>query len=475
MRRRAIVIAAGVLVALGLSASGAGAQGFSVYEHDICTMGRAGVGVASPCSGGSAIFFNPAGIVTGSGAWNVTAGVTMIPPRGSFTPDGGTATDLVANNIPVPHFYVTRQMSPRWALGVGMTAAYGLTTEWPTTWTVPGPPMDTLGFPGRFLSYKATIKALYFQPTVAVRLNPRIQVGVGFDIVRAAVDLYRRLDLSAIPVTGTPATFGTLPQTSVPLGTDFADMRMHGTGTSYGAHLGIIFRPTDYLSVGARYLMGVTIKGSGYAGFTQIPTGRRLLGPLSATLPTGTPIDAIIAPQFAAGGSFVTQTVEAEIPMPAQLVVGANLRLRPGLHVMADVQWTNWAAFENLPLTLGVIGPDTMYEGYKNSLGYRAAVEYAVNPKLTVRGGFLTHAAAAPDVTVTPLLPEAGRVEGVIGAGYQLSPGIRVDAAYQIIKQSDRRGRVVDYTPGVTDPATVNSGVYKFSANLFGVGFSFAF
>ncbi len=73
MRRNAVTIAAGVLAAIALCATSALAQGFSVYEHDACTMGRAGVGVASPCSGGSAVFFNPAGIVTGqAGRWTVS-------------------------------------------------------------------------------------------------------------------------------------------------------------------------------------------------------------------------------------------------------------------------------------------------------------------------------------------------------------------------------------------------------------------
>jgi len=462
MRRKAVQIATGVLAAIGLCATSAQAQGYSVYEHDACAMGRAGVGVASPCSGGSAIFFNPAGIVTGqAGKWNVSSGVTMIPPRGSFVPDGGgTATDLVNNNIPVPNIYVTRQIGSRFAVGVGMFAPYGLTTEWPTT------------SPGRFLSYEATIKGIYIQPTVAFRVNPRIQVGAGIDIVRSAVDLKQRVDLSSQTFPGTPYTFGTLPQTSVPAGTDFADARMHGTGTAYAAHFGIIFRPTDALSLGARYMMGTTIEGAGYAGFTQVATGLRLLGPLSATLPTGTPIDAIVAGQFTTGGRMVTQTVTAEIPMPSQLVAGFDLRVMTGLHLMADVQLTNWSAFAQLPLTLGVIGPDTLYEDYVNTVGFRTAIEYAVTPKLNVRGGFLMHGAAAPDHTVTPLLPEAARKEVVIGAGYQLTGGIRIDAAYQIIKQSDRRGRVVDWKPGDGD---VNTGVYKFSANLLGVGASFAF
>lgn len=458
MRRNAVQIAAGVLVAIALCATSAQAQGYSVYEHDACAMGRAGAGVASPCAGGSAIFFNPAGIVTGqAGRWNVSSGVTMIPPRGSWVPDGGgTATDLVENNIPVPNVYVTRQIGSRFAVGVGMFAPYGLTTEWPTT------------SPGRFLSYKATIKGIYIQPTIAFRVNPRIQVGAGFDIVRSAVDLKQRVDASSLPLSAT-ATFAAI---GIPVGTDVADVRMHGTGTAYAAHFGIIFRLNDALSLGARYMTGTTIEGTGYAGFTQVATGLRLLGPLSATLLTGTPIDNIVAAQFGAGGSMVTQTVTAEIPMPSQLVVGFNLRAMTGLHLMADVQLTNWSAFEQLPLTLGVAGPRILYENYVNTVGFRAALEYAVTPKLNVRGGFLMHGAAAPDHTVTPLLPEAARKEVVIGAGYQLNSGIRIDAAYQIIKQADRAGRVADWTP---DNQVPNTGTYKFSANLLGIGASFAF
>jgi long-chain fatty acid transport protein len=459
MRRKAVLTAVAFLAAIGLNATRANAQGYSVYEHDACTMGRAGAGVASPCTGGSAIFFNPAGIVTGErNKWNVSSGVTMIPPRGSFVPDGGgTATDLVNNNIPVPNIYVTRQLGTKWAVGVGMFAPYGLTTEWPTT------------SPGRFLSYKATIKGIYIQPTIAYRVSPRIQVGAGFDIVRSAVDLKQRVDASSLPLSAT-ATFAAI---GIPVGTDVADVRMHGTGTAYAAHFGII-RLNDALSLGARYMTGTTIEGAGYAGFTKIPTGINLSAGQAAALgvPTGTPLDAVLAGQFTTGGKFVTQTVNATIPMPSQLVVGFNLRVMTGLQLMGDVQLTNWSVFEQLPLTLGVAGPKILYENYVNTVGFRTALEYAVTPKLNVRGGFLLHGAAAPDHTVTPLLPEAARKEVVIGAGYQLNSGIRIDAAYQIIMQSDRAGRVADWTP--TNPVP-NTGVYKFSANLLGVGVAFAF
>ena len=463
MRRKAVLTAAAFLAAIGLSATRASAQGFSVYEHDACSMGRAGAGVAAPCSGGSAIFFNPAGIVTGErNKWNVTFGVVMIPPRGSFTDSvSGLTTNLVNNNIPVPNVYVTRQIGTKWAVGVGMFAPYGLTTEWPTT------------FSGHFLSYKATIASIYVQPTVAFRPNPKIQLGFGLDLVRTSVELHQYVELSsqtAIAATGTtPAV--TFAMLGVPVGTPFADARLHGAGNAIGFHLGIIVKPTESISLGARYLSGVTIDGAGYAGFTAVGTNILLAAGNPFGVPARTPLDAVLASQFTTG-RLVGQTVDATLPMPSQIVLGAAVQLTSALKVMADVQLTNWKKFEYLPLTLGVIGADTLWEDYVNTTGIRAAAEYAVSPKLMLRGGFLHHGAAAPSYTVTPLLPEGARSEFIIGGGYQLNSGIRIDLAYQIIKQQDRRGRVID-TP--TRGADVNSGLYKFSANLFGASVAFAF
>src|SRR5207253_7754889 len=62
------------------------AQGFGIYEHNSCTMARGGVAAASPCPDGSAIFFNPAGLVGLSGT-HLTAGLTLIRANGGFTDD----------------------------------------------------------------------------------------------------------------------------------------------------------------------------------------------------------------------------------------------------------------------------------------------------------------------------------------------------------------------------------------------------
>src|SRR5713226_10534643 len=77
--RYALVLFAGFPALLG-------AQGFGIYEQGTCAMGRAGTGVAAPCSDGSAIFFNPAGLAGLKGG-RATIGVTLLDVQGGFTDD----------------------------------------------------------------------------------------------------------------------------------------------------------------------------------------------------------------------------------------------------------------------------------------------------------------------------------------------------------------------------------------------------
>src|SRR3989442_16037600 len=78
------------------------AQGFGIYELGSCAMGRAGTAVAAPCDDGSAIFFNPAGLV-GQKSGRARAGVTLVKGGGGVTPDPfWQKTHLPNGVIPLP-------------------------------------------------------------------------------------------------------------------------------------------------------------------------------------------------------------------------------------------------------------------------------------------------------------------------------------------------------------------------------------
>lgn len=460
MRRSAVTCAA-TFLAVTVFAPNARAQGFSVYEHDACAMARGGAGVAAPCNSASAVFFNPAGVLGGQQAWNLQAGVTLIRPTGSFTDSATRAENKLKDaTYPVPSGYLTHQFSSRLAAGIGVFAPYGLTTDW------------NPDFPGRYLAYKTTLASIYVQPTVAVEVVPGLQIGVGADYVHSSAKVHRRLDASAQSetVSGTTITLGML---GVPPNTDFADVLFDVSGNGWGGHAGILWKPTDRLSLGARYLSQVKINFTGTATFTPVATGITFGpgNPLGA--PTGATLEQVI---FQGAGSLLSkQGASTTITMPAQLVAGVAFKVTPSLNVMADWQWTNWATFKSLDLHLDVADSTlSEYEHYANTNALRAGFDWQAAPTIVIRGGLLTHNGASPDETVTPILPEGQRFEGTVGAGIQLTPNIRLDLAYQYIQQQDRRGRMTD--PVGRDPLPIdNTGLFKFTANLFGASLALAF
>jgi len=446
-----------------------GAQGFGVYEHGTCTMGRSGVATARPCDDGSAIFYNPAGLAGLSGT-RLMAGVTLIAATGGFTDDTSRIKwDLDNPTIPVPHVYLTHAFSPRFTAGIGMYVPYGLETRWPdaAAYDASTGTFRTASetFPGRFLGWNSKLQSIYIQPTVAFQVHPRVQLGVGVSYIASKVDLKQRVDLAdQEPLAGV-----TFAQLGVPTGTDFAQAHLDATGSGFSANIGAILEVTQQLWLGARYMTEAKIDYDGTAEFTQLETGL-VLPPDNVLTGTTTPVDLLVAPFFAAGAPLSNTNAKTSITMPAQLSVGLAWQVSPAVTLMGDYQWVHWKSFDKLELDFeNPTAPDiTLNENYKDSHGFRFGAEWAASPKLTLRGGYLTHTAAAPDETVTPLLPEGRRNEVTAGLGYKLGANLRADLAYQYIRQDDRRGRVYD-------ESFPNTGLYTFAANLFGLSLAYTF
>jgi long-chain fatty acid transport protein len=456
--RRASGIVASVALGLVVAEGPAHGQGYGLYEQGTCAMGRAGAGVASPCKDGSAMFFNPAGLALDTNAV-VSGQLAAVAPRGTFT---NSTTGLVSSMndrfLPAPAAYGAWPIREHIVVGIGVFAPYGLVTDWPNT------------SEGRFLGYFSSIKSYYIQPTIAARLNEHVLVGAGVDVTHTTLELRRRVDLFTTPIAGTPLTFGAL---GVPPGTDFADIDLTGSGNHVGGHVGVIVQATELLSFGARYLFRQHVDVSnGEVATTQIPTNLVLRVPLPG-LPAGTPIDAIVRPAFAPGGSLSNQTATTSLPLPDQFVVGVAIAPSPKLKLLADYQWTHWSLFDTITIVNQFAPPTVLVESYRNTNGVRVGGEYEMG-RAIVRAGFDAHTAGAPDQSVTPVLPEAARTEFAAGVAIPVGSMMRVDLAYMFVNQSDRAGRTTD--GGLAVPtAALNNGTFHYFANLFSVGFSIHF
>jgi long-chain fatty acid transport protein len=439
-----------------VGAASVSAQGFGVYEQGACMTGRGGAGVADPCHDGSGMFFNPAAL--SFDAKIMTFGSVLIGPSGTFTDTSGTSMNGKVSTLndawyPVPNIYVSMPFAKRYAFGVGVMAPYGLTTDWPET------------SQGRYLGYKSVVQGLYVQPTFAVKVNDKFSLGFGIDATYLNVELRQRVDLSTqLLPNGAPFS-----AVGVPAYTDFADVQLKGKTWNYGYHLGMIVKPNDRFAIGARYLGGQSIGiNDGTIDTTQIMTGLKLPPQLG-----GTPIDSLVAPQFAAGGKLSDQAATTTIPMPAAFVAGMMIKAAPTVKLFFDYQWTNWKKFDVLPIN-GQYLKSTIIESYNNVSGFRMGTEIGLGAKNALRAGFNIHGPAAPDQTVTPNLPEGSRREFTVGFGSQLAKSFRLDVSYMYLGQPDRAGRTNAGKGTVPVPAD-NNGIYSFMAHLLGASMTVRF
>lgn len=456
-----------LLAAAPVLAGTVAAQGFQINEHSACAVARAGAVTAAPCPDASAIWFNPAALA-GERGWTVSGGMTLIAASGGFTDDyTGTSHPLANDPIAVPHFYAAYGLNRRITLGLGAFVPYGLGTKWDTT------------FEGRFVGFDNSSFDIYVQPTMAIRLHDRLAVGGGIDLVVGSVGLTQRLDLADFELLP-GVTFDAL---GIPPGTDFATAKLEASGAmGIGGHIGVWFQPTDRLQVGARYLARVPLEFRGRATFDAEPTGVVLppQNPIALSDPTGTldpnqplPLDLLVLASgaFQPGQPLADSTARTRLTNPDQIAVGVAFAVLPSVTVSADWWWTHWSLFDAVAIEFdNAATPDlTLEQHYRNTSTFRVGIEWAATPSWRLRGGYLRHPPAAPDETVTPLLPEARRNSAMLGAGVKLGNGIALDVAYMYLRQDDRRGRVRTPPPG-TPPATVveqyNRGVYAFTGHL---------
>jgi len=469
MRRFALVLLAGAASLVAAPLHPLSGQGFGVYEHNTCAMGRAGVTAARPCADGSAIYFSPAGLAGLTGT-HISAGVTLIGAQGNFTDDFlANRSDLKNPLIPVPNIYVTRALSPKVTAGIGLYAPYGLETKW-----------DSANFPGRFLGYNTNIRSIYIQPTIGYQVSPKLKLGIGVAYITSHLKLRQRADLSTVPIPPTLAalfpaplppgtTFGTL---GVATGTDFADATLDASGSGFAVNFGAIWQATDRLSIGGHWLTRKRISYDGDATFKLVPTGLVLpvtIGTCPACVPAGTPVDALLAPQFASGGPLSSGPVSTAIEMPPQGSLGFAYKMNDQWSFMADYQYVVWGWFNEVDINFANAGTPgiALHPSNKDTHGFRFGTEYQHNAKVQLRGGYLYHEGASPAQFVTPLLPEAARNEFTFGAGIALTSHWHADLAYQYIRQNDRRGTI--------NLAAGNTGLYKFSAHLFAAGVALTF
>ena len=457
-------------------------QAFGVNEIGTCASSRGFAVTGSPCKDASTVFWNP-GALTGLTGWNLLGGATILSINGSFEED--TTFRKFDGDVPtliVPHLFLSYKPTSgmlsrggKMAYGLGVYVPYGLTSQW------------TMDFPGRFLARKAELATIYVQPTAAYQINNKWSVGLGPVIGHSEVELDQHLDLSEQVASAGPPIVR-FSQLGIARHTDFGNAVLSGDAMAFGFHIGLFGKISDRWTVGARYLSPLTFEyDDATATFAQINTGLVLPPGNPICFPAGTHpacggnpnatvnIDALVQPNFGTGGPLTTQGVKTHITHPAQFQFGVGYHKYQNWVLSADYTWTGWKRFRELPVDFANAGtPDRiLIEDYNNTSAIRLGAERMFGNGAALRAGFAGVASAAPDETVTPLLPEQDRsyvsLGGATPSATLMGRKWTLEGAYLKVMAAGKRGRIDERANRTITAQQINTGVYSLDANVFSV------
>lgn len=417
-----------LLLVCSMFAGSTYAGGFQIGTQNARAMGMAGafVGMASDAS---AIYFNPAGLSNVRG-FNLVFGTTLIMPTVDFTGPTPltTKTTTVARTFTPINFYGAYAVNDKWTVGVGVFNPFGLGSEWPDGWI------------GKSLAVKTEIQTFYVNPTIAYKVNEYFSVGVGFSFVISKVTVVQAIDIPPIPLA---------PGVNLPAANN-VKITLDGPGDpSFVINFGFLFKPDDKFSFGFSFRNGTELNFSGDVTFDGLPDK-----------PTG----------FLIGHSnlFPAGKVKATIPMPYDIRAGVTYNATKDFTLNVDLMFVGWSSYKTLN---GILDKTTAVwknlmapKYYENTTTFRIGGEYRIKD-LALRAGYVRDGSPIPTKYMDPSLPGADRNEFTLGIGYQFTPMIRADAAYQYIS----------FKQDVNDQASQFNGNYVNSTNLFGFNFAFNF
>ena len=445
-------------------------------SHSITEVGTraAGMGTAftSIANDGSAMFYNPAGIAFQEGTQFQFDGLFVMglfrftpssAPPGTVVPEKGFPGAVKPHIIPVASLFFSKQIRPKWTVGFGSFAPFGLSDNF-TNFNDSDPAVTK--FPGRFAGSRGRLEELWLQPTVAYRMTPNASLAIGV----AWVHTHLFLEQSFLNPQGDALDFGRETASQVFPGVDKEQAaqsiarllpegrsRVAGTANTPGFNAGFLYKhPHSRTNIGLMWRSAVVNHLTGKASFA-------FAGSYPLQQFVGSDLLTKAFPTQKATGTFVT---------PATYAIGVSNSAFFHTLFSFDFRFQDYQRFSSLPLNFSqtqATNPDVrtpaekrLIFDFRNNYQICVGVERALNPKTLIRAGYYFDRSPVPDKSVGPIFPDASRNNFSVGA-----TRARGDMEFTIFYQATV---FMNRTTNVAANATqYTNGLYDNFAHLFGL------
>lgn len=453
--RRIAGPAVAICLVAGLPSHPLQAAGFKVGEESVSGLGNAYAGGAAIADDASTVHANPAGM-TRLDRDQINGGAILIYPdvdfdnTGSVLADGSpiSGNDGGQGGIPaaIPSLYGVwgyRGDLPfglaDLKLGLGVTAPFGLKTDYDTPWV------------GRYNEITTSLKTVNINPSAAVRIG-RLSLGLGLNAQRADAKLSQAIDFGAScaalrSAADCLASFGLTPGASDGAGT------IRGFDIAFGYNLGALYEFSPRTRAGLHFRSQITYTFDLDAEFEVSNEARAFLAAIGN--PTG----------------FTNTKAETEIAIPETLSASLYHEIDDRLALMVDVTWTHWSRFDELRVNFDDASTpaNVITASYDNVFRVGLGASYRLRPDLVLRAGVAFDESPLDAKFRSGAVPDADRRIVAVGLGYDVSDDIRLDLGYSHFFLDTGRTRAMSPT------GSVLNGEFDIDVDNFGVGLTWKF
>jgi long-chain fatty acid transport protein len=405
-----------VLLIAGVSAGFA--QGFQVNALGTKQLGMAHSGAALQTDATSLVF-NP-----GTSAFQekneiALSGSAVMLNTQYLRPGAGQTIEKNNAGIGTP-FNFSAMFGPKkaiWKAGITVYTPFGGNSDYGKEWS------------GRFALTSLSLRAIYVQPTVSLKITDQIGIGAGFVYNFGSVDLQREIS-------------------SFTNGQSSGSVQLKGNGQGYGYNVGVYYKPTEVLAFSLTHRSTVS---------TTISEG-------DVTFKNAAPDTVPFLFNRTPNGKF-----SSTLRLPSTSTFGIGLTPNDQIRFAFDFNFVNWTVYDTLGFDFAdsILADSKSPRMYENSVALRIGAEYKPIESLALRAGVGFASSAVKREYITPETPDGNRLFFSLGLGYQSKSGFGADAAFQFI---DVEKRVVE-----TNIPTGLIGTYKTTVMLPSISLSYKF
>jgi long-chain fatty acid transport protein len=424
--------AAALFFAPILFATSAFGTGFGLREFSPSGLGMAYAGGAADGHFASAIFSNPA-LIGGVDTFDIASGATAILTNTDADYSAKTAAGTVVAGNGKPDGFVTKAVIPDLAVRYRLTdkLTIGLSENMP--WGMVSKYSND--FVGRYYATKSEIQTRNITVAAAYQVLPELSIGGGVQIQFVKAALGKAIDFGTI---GYKYGFGTTPGKNDGFG------MMTANDWGFGYTLGILWKATDKLSIGASYRSRIAHTVHGNEKYTWDAAG--------------------VAKYLNAHYTLFTNTgVKAVLDTPAVATFSAKYKIDDRWSVGATADWTGWYSFQNILAVSSnpAQSSDLNLMDWKPSLMGSLGAEYRPNADWSFRLGTAYDATPTRTKTRIPGIPDTSRIWLTSGVGYRWDDNVDLSLAYAYMFMGH-----ADFNQQVTGTGNSARGTLTGTSNL---------